>query len=54
MHQSLRTLAPILALLPILFVCHTAAAQKRGGVLKTYDPDSPVADGQEKKHKRGY
>ena len=41
MRQSLRTLAPILALLTILFVCHGAAAQKRGGVLKTYDPDSP-------------
>jgi len=41
MHQSLRTLARILALLPILFVCHTAAAQKPGGVLKTYNPDSP-------------
>src|SRR5262245_58098719 len=41
MHKSLRTLTPILALLPILFVCHTAAAQKSGGVLKTYDPDSP-------------
>src|SRR5215468_6146340 len=41
MHQCLRTLAPILALVPILFVCHTAAAQKPGGVLKTYNPDSP-------------
>src|SRR5262245_61449029 len=41
MHQGLRTLAPILALVPILFVCHTAAAQKPGGVLKTYNPDSP-------------
>ena len=41
MHQSLRTLAPMLALLPVLFVCHTATAQKPGGVLKTYNPDSP-------------
>src|SRR5215468_6453200 len=41
MQQGLRTLAPILALVSILFVCHTAAAQKPGGVLKTYNPDSP-------------
>src|SRR5215831_10477060 len=41
MHQCFRTLVPILALVPVLFECHTAAAQKPGGVLKTYDPDSP-------------
>jgi peptide/nickel transport system substrate-binding protein len=41
MQRSLRTLAPMLALLLILFVCHTATAQKAGGVLKTFDPDSP-------------
>ena len=41
MHHRLRTLAPILAALLIPFVCHTAAAQKPGGVLKAYNPDSP-------------
>ena len=39
-HHSCRFVAAA-ALLVILAVSHTASGQKSGGILRTYDPDSP-------------
>jgi peptide/nickel transport system substrate-binding protein len=41
MKQYIRGFPATVALLAMLFVSHTAAAQKHGGILRTYDPDSP-------------
>jgi peptide/nickel transport system substrate-binding protein len=39
-HRS-RSLVAITALLAMIVISHTAAGQKSGGILRTYDPDSP-------------
>src|SRR5436305_9309856 len=41
MHRTLRRAAAAVALLAALSIGHTGLAQKRGGILKMYDFDSP-------------
>src|SRR6478735_10669545 len=43
MKRDPRTLAVVTSLLVALFAADPALAQKQGGILKMYDPDSPAS-----------